>query len=171
MGEAIQTEVLVVGGRPIGLAAAIELGLPGIRVLLIERDTRIGAAPRAKTTNARTRTHMRRWGIADRLTEEVPFGIDYPNNMVFVTRLAAHELARFANAFNVSPEQSPLYPEHAQQVPQYTLKGMMLEKARLLPNVDVQFDTSFVTAVQDDEQIYRLCGLTAARLMTSPLAT
>lgn len=151
----IQTDVLVVGGGPVGLAAAIELGARGVRVLLAERNTRVGAAPRAKTTNVRTRTHLRRWGIADQLAAEAPFGVDYPNNMVFVTRLGPGgiELARFENAFNASPARDPRYPEHGQWVPQYRLEKVLLDKVRTLPSVDVRFDTMFVAAVQNDDQV------------------
>ena len=153
MSDVIHTDVLIVGAGPVGLAAAIELGLRGVRVLLIERNARVGVAPRAKTTNVRTRTHLRRWGIADALAAEAPFGVDYPNDMVFVTRLAGPELARFTDAFNAAPARSPLYPEHAQWIPQYTLEKVMLAKARSLPGVDIRFDTAFATAEQDDEHV------------------
>ena len=153
MSETIQTDVLIVGAGPVGLAAAIELGMRGVRVLLVERNARVGVAPRAKTTNVRTRTHLRRWGIADRLAANAPFGIDYPNDMVFVTRLAGHELARFEDAFNASPVRSPLYPEHAQWIPQYVLEKVMLDKARLLPSVEIRFDTRLVSAEQGDENV------------------
>src|SRR5689334_22928553 len=114
-------EVLIVGAGPAGLALAIELGMRGLRGLVVEKNERAGTAPRAKTTNARTRTHLRRWGIADKLAQAAPFGVDYPNNMVFVTSLAGYELARFENAFNASPQRDDRYPEHAQWVPQYML--------------------------------------------------
>jgi len=153
MSGAIHTDVLIVGAGPVGLAAAIELGTRGVRVLLVERNARVGVAPRAKTTNVRTRTHLRRWGIADRLAAQAPFGIDYPNTMVFVTRLAGHELARFEDAFSASPARSALYPEHGQWVPQYALERVMLEKARSLPSVTIRFDTSFVSAIQDDNLV------------------
>ena len=81
--EVLNTDVLIVGAGPVGLAAAIELGMRGVQVLLVERNERVGVAPRAKTTNVRTRTHLRRWGIADDLAAESPFAVDYPNNMVF----------------------------------------------------------------------------------------
>jgi 2-polyprenyl-6-methoxyphenol hydroxylase-like FAD-dependent oxidoreductase len=149
----IDTDVLIVGAGPVGLAAAIELGLRGIRVLLVERNERVGVAPRAKTTNVRTRTHLRRWGIADKLAQEAPFGIDYPNDMVFVTRLAGYELARFRDAFNAAPARSPLYPEHGQWVPQYALEKVMLEKARSLPGVEVRFGVGFVTASQNEHAV------------------
>ena len=149
----IETEVLVIGAGPVGLALAIELGTRGVRTLVVERNDRGGTAPRAKTTNVRTRTHLRRWGIADQLAAASPFGIDYPNNMVFVTRLAGRELARFSNAFNASPERDPRYPEHGQWIPQYTLEKVMLDKARTLPGVDIRFRCNFVTATQDASQV------------------
>ncbi|TPG16755.1 FAD-dependent oxidoreductase [Sphingomonas koreensis] len=149
--ETLDIEVLVVGAGPVGLSAAIELGSRGHHVLIAERNPRVGAAPRAKTTNVRTRTHLRRWGLADRLAEESPFGVDYPNNMVFVTRLGpgGHELARFRNAFNASPERSPLYPEHGQWVPQYKLEKVLLEKVQTFGQVETRFETEFVSAEQD----------------------
>jgi 2-polyprenyl-6-methoxyphenol hydroxylase-like FAD-dependent oxidoreductase len=140
--------VLIVGAGPVGLSAAIELGTRGMRVLIIERNARAGTAPRAKTTNVRTRTHLRRWGIANRLAAESPFGVDYPNYMIYVTRLSGHELARFEDAFNAAPARSPLYPEHAQWIPQYTVEKVLLDKVQVLPSVTLHFDTTFVTAVQ-----------------------
>jgi len=46
-----RTQVLIVGAGPVGLSAAIELGHRSVRALLIERNDRVGHAPRAKTTN------------------------------------------------------------------------------------------------------------------------
>ena len=83
----LRTRVLIVGAGPVGLALAIELGHRGIPCLLIERNDRVGYAPRAKTTNVRTREHFRRWGIADKLRAASPLGVDYPSNVVFCTRL------------------------------------------------------------------------------------
>jgi 2-polyprenyl-6-methoxyphenol hydroxylase-like FAD-dependent oxidoreductase len=146
----IRTEVLIIGGGPAGLSTAIELGMRGVRVLLIERNLRSGAAARAKTTNVRTRTHLRRWGVADRLAEASPLGIDYPNDVIFTTRLAGYELAHFEDAFNARPERSAFYPEHAQWIPQYTLEQVLLEHLRTLPSVDVRFGVTLVDAEQDD---------------------
>ena len=149
----VDTDVLVVGAGPVGLAAAIELGVRGVRVLVAERNTRGGSAPRAKTTNVRTRTHLRRWGIADRLAEASPLGVRYPNDVMFVTSLAGHRLAHFKNAFNAAPDRSPDYPEHAQWVPQYTLERVMREHAQTLPTVELRFDASFVGAEQDADGV------------------
>ena len=149
MSKAVDYDVVVVGAGPVGLAQAIELGSRGVRVLLAERHERAGRAPRAKTTNVRTRTHLRRWGIAHKLAEASPKGVDYPNDVIFVTRLAEHRLADFRNAFNGYPDRSPLYPEHAQWVPQYVLERVLREHVATLNTVELHFDREFVAAEQD----------------------
>ncbi len=132
--------VLIVGAGPVGLALAIELGRRGVPCLLVERNERVGVAPRAKTTNVRTREHLRRWGLADRLRAASPLGADYPSNVLFVTRLAGPALARFDNAFYCAPGRNPLYSEHAQWVPQYTVEEVMREYAQSLPGVELRFN-------------------------------
>ena len=110
-------EVVIVGAGPSGLALAIELGSRDVKCLVIERNDRVGYAPRAKTTNVRTRTHLRRWGIADKLAQASPFGVDYPSNVHFVTRLGGQSLTMIENASNCAPTRSDLYPEHGQWGP------------------------------------------------------
>ncbi len=141
--------VLIVGAGPVGLALAIELGHRSIPCRVVERNERVGLAPRAKTTNVRTREHLRRWGIAERLRAASPLGLDYPSNVVFCTRLAGHALTRFENAFCCAPGRHPMYSEHAQWIPQYLLEEVLREHAESLPGVELQFNCAFESAAQD----------------------
>lgn len=146
----LHTEVLIVGAGPVGLSLAIELGMRGVSVMVVERNARVGVAPRAKTTNVRTRTHLRRWGIAEKVAAASPLGINYPADVHFVTSLAGFPLAHLSNMANMSPERSPLYPEHAQWIPQYVLEEILLNHAASLPAVDIRFGTSFVGAEHNE---------------------
>lgn len=148
------TQVLVSGAGPAGLALAIELGSRGIACTVIERNDRVGYAPRAKTTHTRTREHMRRWGIADNLAAMAPFGIDYPSNIFFVTRLSGYRLAMIENAFNCAPERNELYSEHAQWVPQYRVEEVLRSHAASLPSVRILFNHEFVSATQTDAGVH-----------------
>ena len=134
MDKLREEAVVIVGAGPSGLALAIELGSRGVDCLLVERNDRVGHAPRAKTTNVRTRTHLRRWGIADKLADAAPFGVDYPATVSFVTRLGGFALAHIENHSNINPGRNDLYPEHGQWVPQYTLEQVMREHAETLPS-------------------------------------
>ncbi|QSI33268.1 NAD(P)-binding protein [Variovorax sp. RKNM96] len=146
-------QVIIVGAGPAGLAMAIELGQRSIPCLLIERNDRVGYAARAKTTNVRTREHLRRWGIASKLRAVSPMGVDYPSNVVFVTRLAGQELARFENAMYCAPGRNPLYSEHAQWIPQYSLENVMREHAQSLPGVELRFNCELKGVAQDAEGV------------------
>ncbi len=146
-------QVLIVGAGPAGLALAIELGSRGIRCLVVERNDRVGLAPRAKTTNVRTREHLRRWGIADALRAASPFGVDYPSNVVFCTRLGGHQLAKFENAFNCAPGRNPLYAEHAQWIAQYALEEVLRAHAQTLATVQLRFQCELVELTQDERGV------------------
>lgn len=151
--SAVSYDVVIVGAGPSGLSLAIELGMRNVRCLIIERNDRVGYAPRAKTTNVRTRTHLRRWGIAERLAELSPFGLAYPSNIVFVTKLGGFGLARIENASNCDPARSDLYPEHGQWIPQYKLEQILRERAESLPSVSLRFATELTAARESGERV------------------
>ena len=146
-------EVLIVGAGPVGLAAAIELGHRGVRCLVIERNDRVGYAPRAKTTNVRTREHLRRWGIADALRRSSPIRPDRPSTIIFATRMNGPELARFEDALNGTSVRTNLYAEEAQWVPQYVLEEVLRAHAMSLPDVAMRFREELVSLSEADDAV------------------
>ncbi|MFC0388832.1 FAD-dependent monooxygenase [Muricoccus vinaceus] len=150
---AADPEVLIVGAGPVGLAAAIELGHRGVRCLVVERNDRVGYAPRAKTTNVRTREHLRRWGIADALRRASPIHPDRPSTIIFATRMDGPELARFEDALNGTRARTNLYAEEAQWVPQYVLEEVLRAHATSLPGVEVRFREELVSLGESDEAV------------------
>ena len=149
-----QTQVLICGAGPTGLALAIELGSRGIQCIVVERNISVGNSPRAKTTHTRTREHLRRWGIADKLAAVAPFGIDYPANVYFVTRLSGYQLAMIEDAFNCAPQRNDLYAEHAQWVPQYQVEEVLRNHAVSLASVQVLFEHEFLSAKQSEAGVH-----------------
>src|SRR5438034_1195665 len=61
----MDTQVLVVGGGPVGLTLAIDLGRRGVRCTLIEQKEAPQFLPKMERCNARTMEIFRRMGIAD----------------------------------------------------------------------------------------------------------
>jgi 2-polyprenyl-6-methoxyphenol hydroxylase-like FAD-dependent oxidoreductase len=62
-----QTDVLIVGGGPAGLATAITLARAGVRVLLAERRSELSSMPRATSVSLRSMELLRAWGLEDEI--------------------------------------------------------------------------------------------------------
>jgi 2-polyprenyl-6-methoxyphenol hydroxylase-like FAD-dependent oxidoreductase len=149
VSKAIQTDVVIVGAGPVGLALAIELGVRSVRCVVLEQHDKVGLNPRAKLTNVRTREHLRRWGIADDLRRASGLRPDYPPNVVFATRLNGYPLARFENAFYCSAARDERYSEPGQWVPQFVLEEVLRRRAETLPTVELRFSCRVETLRQD----------------------
>ncbi len=141
--------VLIAGGGPSGLAAAIELGRRGIEVLVVEPRTALDPLrPRAKTTSVRTMEHLRRWGLADRLRAAAPLPVAHAQDVVFVTGLFGHEITRFPQAFGLWTTPREIAAESGQQAPQPGVEQLLREAAAETPGVTLRIGWR-VTAVTD----------------------
>lgn len=126
-----RTQVMIVGGGPVGLALAVELGIRDIRCVLIEQNEPLGPlqAPRSKMINARAMAHIRRWGLAAAIRSAIPLGPNYPSNVIFATRLTGSEIARFENAFSTQRGDDERFPEGAAWLPQYRIEDLLRGRA------------------------------------------
>src|SRR3974390_482047 len=96
------TPVLIVGGGPVGLAAALELAHHGIASVVIQpRKEGSWLRPRAKTTSARTMEHFRRWGIAETVRERAPLKPSWSDEVVFCAPVLGRAVTRFAQCFGL----------------------------------------------------------------------
>lgn len=145
------TPVLIVGGGPVGLALATELGWRGIRCVLVERrDGEVGH-PKMNQVSARTMEHCRRWGIAGKVRES---GIpeDFPRNYVFLTGLDGYELGRFdypARKDLVSEHS----PEHVERCSQLWFDPILQDRARSFESVTLRYRTELRGFDQDSDGV------------------
>ena len=152
MEQQASPRVLIVGAGPAGLSLAIELGQRGIACLVIERNDRVGYAPRAKTKCAHARA-LAALGHRGPLAGRLAVGRGLPVNVVFCTRLAGVELARHENAMYCAPGRNPLYSEHAQWIPQYTVEGVLRDHAQSLPGVQIRYCCELLDLSQDADGV------------------
>ena len=131
------TPVLIVGGGPVGLALAAELGWRGIACTLVEQGDGIIVTPKMNEVNTRTMEFCRRWGIADAVMN-CPFPGDQPLDAVFVTSLFGYELGRVRRPPRHQQTPEPASPYRLQACSQIWFDPMLLKLARSFACVTVK---------------------------------
>jgi 2-polyprenyl-6-methoxyphenol hydroxylase-like FAD-dependent oxidoreductase len=164
--EAIDTEVLVVGAGPVGLALAGDLGWRGHRCLVVERGDGGIVQPKMDQVGIRTMEHCRRWGIvAD--VEASPYNRDRPQDNVYVTALTGWELGREPFR-SMREDQPPSYsPQKRERCPQNMFDPILQKFATSHPSVELKYRHEFQQLTQDDHGVIAIVkNLTEDRVLT-----
>src|SRR5258707_14519532 len=134
MTNDLHTQVLIVGGGPVGLGLAADLGLRGIKCIVVEQGDGSIAHPRANAENARTMEFFRRLGIADKV-REAGTPEDFPHTVLYLTALNGFEIARFERPGHGGRVPTPDSPERPQRCNQPWVDPNLREPARERPFV------------------------------------
>jgi 2-polyprenyl-6-methoxyphenol hydroxylase-like FAD-dependent oxidoreductase len=151
----MNTQILIVGGGPVGLTLAIDLGRRGVRCTLIEQKEAPQFLPKMERCNARTMEIFRRLGIADRV-RAAGLRADVPMDVFIVLSLAEPPLVRLpypsvdqARAEIRACTDGTLPAEPYQLISQYTLEPLLKSIAETLPSVTVRYGCRLESFVQD----------------------
>ncbi len=155
----MDTQVIIVGAGPVGLTLAIDLGLRGIRCMLVEQKVEPQFLPKMERCNARSMEMFRRIGLADELRAA---GLTSDSVMdVFVilamTRAPLLHL-KYPSADMVRQEirqindgSMPLEPY--QLISQYTLEPVLKRAAERIPAVAVRYGTDLLEFKEDGPSV------------------
>jgi hypothetical protein len=146
----METPVIIVGGGPVGLAVAGDLGWRGLPSLVIERSDGAVRQPKMDMVLVRTMEFCRRWGIVNEI-ENSGYNRAHVQDNVWVTALAGgYELGRepFPNCMEEAcPPQSPQKRERA---PQNFFDPALARFVRSFPQAQLRYQTEIVDFTQDD---------------------
>ena len=155
----MDTDVLIVGGGPTGLTLANDLGLRGVRCILIDQKPEPAFLPKMERCNARTMEIYRRMGLVDKV-RSAGLRADAPMDVFIVLDCATPPLLRFpfpsVNEYKEIIAKStdgsqPLEPY--QLISQYTLEPLLKAEAEKLPSVSVRFGYELLSFEQDAEKV------------------
>jgi 2-polyprenyl-6-methoxyphenol hydroxylase-like FAD-dependent oxidoreductase len=145
----IETPVLIVGGGPIGLALAADLGRRGVRAMLVEKnDNRVGP-PKMLEVSVRTMEFCRQLGIAGRV-RDWGFPFDWPLDSAFVTDMQGYELGRVRTPALGVRADSEFSPERGRPCPQTWFDPILQDCARSYPCVTIRHKTRLEGFEQDE---------------------
>lgn len=150
MPDPLGVPVLVAGGGPAGLSVALELGMHGVRCLVVEPRAGIQhTRPRAKTTSARTMELFRRWGAARAIRAAAAIPVAWSNRVTFCTSITGPEITHFDGVFGLDLADAELTAEAGQQVTQPVIEQVLREQVQQSSTAEMLLGWS-VTAL--DEQ-------------------
>src|SRR5262245_14202881 len=129
-----RVSILIVGGGPVGLALAAELGWRGASCELVEQSDGVITAPKMNEVNVRTMEFCRRWGIAGEVLN-CPFPADYPFDVVFVTSLGGYELGRMPRPSRARQQPESYSPMRLQACSQLWFDPILRRFAQSMPGV------------------------------------
>ena len=147
-----ETPILIVGGGPVGLGLAADLGWRGIACTLVEQGDGTIYHPRANTVNSRTMEFCRRWGIAKEVKESgAP--PDFPPTILYVTALDGWELCRIERPTHGGHQPLPTTPERSQRCNQIWFDPILRRLASSFPTVTMHYRTKFESYEPDGEGV------------------
>lgn len=142
---AIDTQVLIAGGGPVGLTTALELARHGVRCMVVNDQPGTALHPRANAINSRSMEHFRRFGLAPRI-RAAGLPADYPTDVTYVTRLTGYEMARLqlpnrVDAVDQAKAGSGPYDcaEPPHRCSQIFLEVILHDAAAAQPSVDLRY--------------------------------
>jgi 2-polyprenyl-6-methoxyphenol hydroxylase-like FAD-dependent oxidoreductase len=142
------TPVLIVGGGPVGLALAVDLGWHGVPCTLVEQGD--GTVTNAKFVdiNMRTMEFCRRWGVAEEIRDQ-GFDKDYPQDLIFVTSLTGYLLGRLPVPSFAALRTPPTVAERIARCPQTVFDPIIRRVAQAFPTVTLRYETRCESVTQD----------------------
>jgi len=142
-----ETFALIVGGGPVGLAAAIELYWRAVPAVLVTDKLDTAQHPKCNNTNARSMEHFRRLGIADELRSEgLPPHVERAS--AYVTRFCGHEFGRLPRPYSDWPT-----PEIPNNVPQMVLERALRRCAERASGAQIHFGWRLNSFAERDDRV------------------
>ena len=151
MAESVEP-VLVVGGGPVGLALAGDLGWRGISCVLIEQSDGSIGQPRMDLVGVRTMEFCRRWGLVPAV-EGSPYPRDYAQDNVYLTSLTGYELGRqrFPGIGEAPPP--PQSPQRRERCPQNMFDPILRAFAASQPSVRLRYRMRLLSFTQSAARV------------------
>ncbi len=141
-----QYQVIVVGGGPVGVALAIDLGQRGISCALVESRTKGHLIPKGQNLTQRTLEHFYFFGIADELRGARLLPAGFPIGEITAYGDLTGEYWQAAAGREIV---RPYYFQDNDRLPQYRMEAVLSAKLATVGNVDVRQGWSATSVTQD----------------------
>lgn len=143
-------EVVIVGGGPVGMGLAIELGQRGVRVIVVERYPQPQPIPKGQNLTQRTLEHFHFWGAEKQLRAARTIPVEYG-----IGGLTAHGTLLGPHTYDWLQRDlvKPYYFTGNERLPQYATEAVLRERVAQLPSVQTVYGWEAKAVVQDEDGV------------------
>ncbi|MFD8963969.1 FAD-dependent monooxygenase [Streptomyces sp. NPDC059568] len=150
-----ETHLLVIGGGPVGLSAALLASRYGIPCTMVEKFPQPYAHPKARGVRDRGMELFRFWGLEEEIRAQATRSPQY--GFVYCDSLTGEEYGRTPPG----QEDTTLGPSGTCRIPQDTLERILRERVATAPGVEALFGTTVSRLTQEDHQVRAVLEPTA----------
>ena len=140
-----ETNVLIVGAGPVGLALSIDLSWRGVPHTLIDQMPRAARAehPRMDQVGIRSMEYLRRWGVVEDI-ETAGFPRSLRRDIVFATGLLGLELEREPVECDARRPAPSFSPQKHELCPQNFFDPVLQRIAARSASANIQYETRLI---------------------------
>jgi len=142
--------VVIVGGGPVGVALAVDLGLKGVSCALVESRTGLQRIPKGQNLTQRTLEHFYFWGVVDEMRAARLMPAGYP-----IGEVTAYG-SLMSQYWHAPPGREivrPYYFQDNERLPQYCVEAVLRRKMDTLKDVESRFGWTAQTIAQDERGV------------------
>ncbi len=140
-------DVVVIGGGPVGMGLAIELGQRGIRTAVVERHPQPQPIPKGQNLTQRTMEHFHFWGCEAELraARTFPEGVGIGGITTYRTLLSDYHYDWLNRA-----RVRDYYFTANERLPQYATEGVLRARAAEIDAIEILYGWSGTGLTQDE---------------------
>src|SRR5262245_14989857 len=145
-------QVVIVGGGPVGLGLAVELGQRGVDCVLVERHRSIVRIPKGQSLTNRTLEHFYFWACVDELraARVLPPGYPIGGVTAYGNLMSPYSYERTGGTGRGSPVQAFFFQAN-ERLPQYQTEAVLRQRVSELPSVSTLYGWTAERIEQDDQ--------------------
>ncbi len=139
-------QVVIVGGGPVGVGLALELGQRGISCIVVERRVGLHSIPKGQNLTPRTLEHFYFWGVVDemRATRIMPKDVPAAGVTAYRNMMSEHTFILPGREIT-----NKYYFQSNDRLPQYEMERVLRTRMESLPNVEARWGWAARTVEQD----------------------
>src|SRR5919204_2452774 len=142
------TQVIIVGGGPVGTGLAIELGQRSIRCVVVERNTRPQNIPKGQNLTQRTMEHFHFWGVEKEVRAARVIPREYG-----IGGLTAYRTLLSGYSYDLLQRElvRPFYFTDNERLPQYATEAVLRRRAAEIPAIKTMYGWTCEKLSQDTD--------------------